>query len=282
MLKNRLIPCLILRDELIVQSVKFKRYLPIGKATIAIEFFVNWDVDEIVLLDITATTQGRRPNLDLISYYAYECFVPFTVGGGIKSVDDMRDVLKAGADKVALNAAAVERPELITEGADRYGTQCITLSIDAKRAGDGYEVFTHSGKRPTGMSPVEWAVKAERLGAGEILLNSIDRDGMRQGYDTDLIRRVSSEVSIPVIACGGVGRMEHFVEGVTKGDAQAVAAANIFQHTEHSTIIAKTCLKNAGVDVRLSSAVKYEGIEIDETGRLVSPIETVHDMFKLD
>ncbi|OGQ07192.1 MAG: imidazole glycerol phosphate synthase subunit HisF [Deltaproteobacteria bacterium RIFCSPLOWO2_12_FULL_40_28] len=269
MLKYRLIPVLILKNDRLVQSIQFKRYLPIGGAKIAIEFFVNWDVDEIVLLDIDATLKKRQPQFDLISFFARKCFVPFTVGGGISSLDDIRNVIKAGADKVCLNTAAIRFPELITRGAERFGTQCITISIDAKKNSQGeYEVYLLSGKEPTGMHPVEWAQKVEALGAGEILLTSIERDGTKQGYDLELTRQVAQAVSIPVIACGGVGRMEHFVEGILKGSAHAVAAANIFQYTEHSTIIAKAYLKKANIDIRLSSDVTYEGFTIDEAGRI--------------
>ena len=269
MLKYRLIPCLILKDDRIVQSIKFKRYLPIGTANVAIEFFVNWDVDEIVLLDIHASRHKRKPQTDLISLFARKCFVPFTVGGGISSVEDMRNVLKVGADKICINRTAFKNPGIISQGAETFGSQCITVSVDAKKNEDGlYEVFLNSGIEPTGMHPVEWAQKVEQLGAGEILLNSIDRDGTKQGYDLELIRKVTEAVRIPVITCGGVGKMEHFVEGITKGMAQAVAAANIFQYTEHSTIIAKAYLKKAGIDVRLTSQVNYNDIEIDTTGRI--------------
>ncbi len=270
MLKYRLIPCLILKDDLIVQSIQFKRYLPIGKAEVAIEFFVNWDVDEIVLLDINASRKGRKPRLDLIALYAEECFVPFTVGGGISTLSDIRNVIRAGADKVSINTEAVRSPHFITEGAKTFGCQCITVSIDAKKNSSGdYEVFVNSGKESTGLHPAEWAQKVQSLGAGEILLTSIDRDGTKQGYDLDLIHMVTDAVTIPVVACGGVGTMDHFIQGIVDGGAQAVAAANIFQYTEHSTIIAKSALKKAGIPVRLSSQVKYEGFNIDEKGRLI-------------
>ena len=270
MLKCRLIPCLILKDDLIVQSIQFKRYLPIGRAQVAIEFFVNWDVDEIVLLDIQATRQNRKPRADLIAFYAKECFVPFTVGGGISTVEDIRNVISAGADKGSINTAAIKNPDFIAEGAEKFGCQCITISIDAKKNQSGnYEVFLNSGREPTGLHPAEWAQKVQSLGAGEILLTSIDRDGTKQGYDLDLIHQVSEAVNIPVIACGGVGKMEHFIEGVNRGGAQAVSAANIFQYTEHSTIVAKSALKRAGIPIRLSSQVKYENLNIDERGRLI-------------
>lgn len=258
MLKHRLIPCLILKDNKIVQSIKFKRYLPIGSAEVAIEFFMNWDVDEIVLLDIKATQENRKPQLDLIKQFASSCFLPLSVGGGIKSIDDMREILKVGADKIIINHAAVKNPNLIQESARIFGSQCITVSIDFKyNADDHAEVFIDSGKVATGLNPVDWAKKIESLGAGEILLNSIDRDGTRQGYDLPLTKAVQNAVNIPVIACGGVGKMEHFVEGIQTAGAHAVAAANIFQHTEHSTIIAKSALKKAGIEIRLDTEANY-------------------------
>lgn len=270
MLKKRLIPCLILKGDKIVQSIKFKRYLPIGQANVAIEFFMNWDVDEIVLLDIEASAQQRPPNYELISHFAKHCFLPFSVGGGITSLEEMRKVLHAGADKIIINRAAVKYPGLIQEGARVFGNQCMVVSIDSKlNEKQEHEVAIESGKVLTGMDPVLWAKEVESLGAGEILLNSVDRDGTKQGYDIDLVRRVQESVNIPVIACGGVGKMSHLVEGFTKANAHAVSAANIFQYTEHSTIIAKVYLKRAGIDVRLDSQVKYEDIDIDESGRIV-------------
>lgn len=270
MLKHRLIPVLILINDRIVQSIQFERYLPIGRAQVAIEFFVNWDVDEILFLDIHASRQKRTPRIELIQFISKRCFVPFTIGGGISSIESIRDVIKAGADKVSLNTSAFKNPKLITQGAESFGCQCITVSIDAKKSKNGqYEVFLDSGTQPTGVSPVDWARHVEQLGGGEIFLNSIDRDGTKLGYDTELIRQVSQAVKIPVIACGGVGKMQHFVDGIQIGRAQSVAAANIFQYTEHSTIVAKAYMKSAGIDVRLSSKVNYDGIHIDELGRIV-------------
>lgn len=270
MLKHRLIPCLIIKDGLLVQSIQFKRYLPIGRPEVAIEFFVKWDVDEIILLDIHATRQQQKPRVDLIAHYAQECFVPLTVGGGISAIDDIRAVIRAGADKVSINAAALHTPEFITAAANEFGCQCVVVSMDVKRHPEGrYEVYADSGREPTGKDPVAWAKTVEQLGAGEIFLNAIDRDGTKRGYDVELIAQVSAAVGIPVIACGGVGKAEHFVDGIVAGKAQAVAAANIFQYTEHSTIVAKSYLKRAGLDVRLSSAVTYEHARMDAVGRLV-------------
>lgn len=270
MLKKRLIACLLIRNGLIVQSIGFNRYLPIGRPKFPIEFVVKWDVDEIVLLDMSATPEGRGPDHEVLSLLSRSCFVPLTVGGGIRTVDDVRNIVRAGADKVCVNSHAIERPHLVSEIADVFGSQCVVVSMDCRREKDGsFQVYTHSGKRATGLSAAEWAQQVAGLGAGEVFLNSIDRDGSKQGYDIDLIRSVTDAVSIPVIACGGVGSHSHFAAGIIKGGASAVAAANIFHYIEHSTIVAKTHLLRAGVDVRLDSNAKYEDREFDASGRLM-------------
>lgn len=270
MLKNRLICCLILQNELLVQSIGFKKYLPIGKAKIAVEFMTDWDIDEIIILDITASREGRKPNLNLIATASQKCFVPITVGGGISTLEDIHGVIRAGADKISINNIALKTPKFITEAAESYGTQCVVVSIDVKRNSFGkYEVYADSGLRATGLDPIEWAQKCEELGAGEIFLNSIDRDGAKQGYDIELIKQVSDKVKIPVIACGGVGNMNHFVEGITRGGASAVAAANIFQHIEHSPIVAKSFLSKAGIAVRLDEHAHYTAFVFDDSGRIL-------------
>lgn len=270
MLKKRLVACLLIRDGLIVQSIGFNRYLPIGQPRFPIEFVAKWDVDEIVLLDMSATPKKRVLDTEVLELLSRSCFVPLTVGGGIKSVDDVRRIIRAGADKVTVNAHAVVRPELISEIADIFGSQCVVVSIDCRLEKDGrYQVYTHSGARSTGLTPEFWAQRVEQLGAGEIFLNSIDRDGSKRGYDIELIQRVTDVVSIPVIACGGVGRHSHFAAGILNGGASAVAAANIFHYIEHSTIVAKAHLLRAGVDVRLDSNAKYEDRDFDASGRLM-------------
>jgi cyclase len=269
MLKKRLIACLLLRDDLIVQSFGFNRYLPLGKPRFSLEFLVKWDVDEIVLLDITASAQGRGPNEEVLEMLSEHCYVPLTVGGGIRSVDDVRRVIRAGADKVCINTHAFNRPQLITDIADNFGSQCAVVSMDCLREADGsYQVYVEGGKKATGLTPLAWAQRSAALGAGEILVNSIDRDGSRLGYDIALIASIAQAVNIPVIALGGAGKMEHFVEGIEAG-VSAVAAANIFQHTEHSTILAKAHLLKGGVDVRLDSLATYEDRRFDENGRLI-------------
>lgn len=268
MLKKRLVACLLIRNGLIVQSYGFNRYLPIGRPRFPIEFVAKWDVDEIVLLDMSATPHNCHIDelgVEMLSQY---CYVPLTVGGGLKCVDDVRRVVRAGADKVCLNSHALLRPELITEVADVFGSQCVVVSIDCRRESDGsYQVYSNSGRTATFYSATDWAAKCQLLGAGEIFLNSIDRDGSRNGYDLELIELISSSVNIPVIACGGVGNYGHFAPGIVAG-ASAVAAANIFQHIEHSTILAKAHMLKAGIDVRLDSQAKYENREFDENGRL--------------
>ena len=270
MLKKRLVACLVVKDGLIVQSLGFKDYLPIGRPRFPIEFVAKWDVDEIVILDISATSEGRGPDNSLLEMLSRSCFVPLTVGGGIRSVEDARQAIRAGADKVCINAQALARPELISEIADVLGSQCVVVSMDCRLDIDGsHQVYSHSGKIATGLYSIQWARKVEELGAGEVFLNSIDRDGSKKGYDIELIRGVTSAVSIPVIACGGVGNYYHFAQGIIEGGASAVAAANIFHFIEHSTILAKAHLLHAGVDVRLVSRARYEDREFDENGRLM-------------
>ena len=263
MLKKRLIPCLIIKDGLLVQSIGFREYLFIGKLRFTIERFNEWDVDEVMVIDISATPECRGPNFSMFSEVSKYCFVPTTIGGGIRSVEDIRGLLNVGADKVCMNTHAFSNPELIKESSRIFGSQCIVVSIDARKTGENtYEVFTDSGKRASGTDPVSWAKRAESLGAGEIFLNSIDRDGMKTGFDTELIRAVSEAVSIPVIACGGAGRMSDFAQAIKAG-ASAVAASNIFQHSEHATIKAKAAMRKAGIDVRISIPATYLDKEVE-------------------
>ncbi len=267
MLKTRLIPCIITRGDRVVQSFGFNKYLPIGDIKTAIEFFVKWDVDEIIILDITATKEKRTPNLDLIEWAASECFVPLTVGGGITNINDIRRLINAGADKVCLNTLARISPNFVTEASSLFGSQCITVSVDAKKIGDSYFLYNHLQNKEEKIKVIDYVKKLEFLGAGEIFLNSVDRDGSRAGYDTKLLKLVSSKVRIPVIACGGVGTSSHLPLGVIEGGCQAVSASNIFQHTEHSTIAAKSMLLKHGVEVRLSGKVKYDQFKFDKMGR---------------
>jgi len=262
--KTRLIPCLLLKNGLIVRSEKFTYHQIIGDPTTQLERYNAWRVDELIYLDISRdesydvrrsdakiATQGSRTLLEIIEVVAKVCFMPLTFGGRIRSLEEIRERLAHGADKVTINTIAVQRPDFITESARVFGSQCIVVSIDVKRHDDGRaEVFTHGGKQPTGLDPIAWAREAERRGAGEIFLNAIDRDGAGRGYDLELIRRVSEATKIPVIACGGVGKFQDFVAGATEGKADAVSAANIFHFTEMSYKSAKKTMAKAGLNVR--------------------------------
>ncbi|WP_086480829.1 imidazole glycerol phosphate synthase cyclase subunit [Oceanospirillum sanctuarii] len=267
MIKTRLIPCVITKGDLVVQSFNFNKFLPIGDIKTAIEFFANWDVDEIIVIDIDASKEKRDPNFDLVSWASKECFVPLTVGGGIKSQRHIDKLLKAGADKVCLNSVARENIEFITESSNTFGNQCITVSIDIKMVNGKYFIYDYTKKEIVDSDVRLHLQNIESAGAGEILINSVDRDGSRQGYDIELLKQASSSVTIPVIALGGVGRFEHLSEAITNGGCHAAAAANIFQHVEHSTIAAKSQMRAAGINVRLSSDVKYEDFSLDILGR---------------
>ena len=252
MLKHRLIPVLILRDGRVVQSVKFKHTNVIhSKPVTAVDFFNRWAVDEMVVLDVSRNQRKRQKFYEVVLGLSKKCFVPLTVGGWVDSVEEVRKLLRLGADKVTINTEAVRRPPLIKECAKVFGSQCIVVSIDVKDHGDSqYEVYIDRGREPTGLSPFEWAKQAQEMGAGEIFLNCIDRDGFRQGYDLVLLRGVVNAVNIPVIAMGGVFTWQHLVDGIVAGHADAVAAANIFHYTEHSTKKAKRYMRQAGIDVR--------------------------------
>ena len=254
----RVIPCLDVDAGRVVKGVNF---LDLRDAGDPVELAARYDAegaDELVFLDITESSDDRDTIVDVVSRTAEQVFIPFTIGGGIRSVDDARRLLRAGADKVSVNTAAVERPDLIAELSDEFGVQCVVVAIDARRGlpesdaptKSGYEVFTHGGRTSTGMDAVWWANKAERLGAGEILLTSMDRDGTRDGFDLALTRAVSDAVGIPVIASGGVGGLQHLVDGVTEGGADAVLAASIFHFGESTIGEAKTYLADHGVLTR--------------------------------
>jgi cyclase len=252
MLKKRLIPVLILRDGQVVQSVQFKHTNVIHwNPVTAVDFFNGWAVDEIIILDVSRKLGQRQKFYDAISALSTKCFVPLSVGGWVTSVDDMRMLLRLGADKIVVNTAAVRRPALLTEGAAVFGSQCVVVSIDARRTAEGrHEVYIDRGREATGLDPVAWARAAVAHGAGELLVNSIDHDGNRGGYDLELIRGVAEAVEVPVIAFGGVFTWDHLVGGIVDGKAEAVAAANIFHYTELSTRRAKDHMRQAGIDVR--------------------------------
>jgi cyclase len=247
----RVVPCLDVTDGRVVKGVNFVGLRDAGDP---VELAARYDeegADELVFLDITASSDARATMIDVVRRTADEVFIPFTVGGGIRALDDARAMLRAGADKVSVNTAAVQRPELIGEIAAEFGAQCVVCAIDAKARPGGYEVFVHGGRTPTGIDALAWAAEATERGAGEILLTSMDRDGTRAGFDLALTRAVTSAVGVPVIASGGVGTLQHLVEGVVDGGADAVLAASIFHFGEHTVRDAKEALAAAGVTVRL-------------------------------
>lgn len=247
MLKTRVIPCLTIKDLRLVKSIQFKEHRNIGSYIAAVRVFNARDVDEMIVLDLDAAKTGIKPWL--LEELTKECFMPLTIGGGIKTLEDIRTLLKLGADKVAINTAALERPEFISEAAEKFGNQCIVISIDAKKMNNHYEVFKNGGTAGTGRKPEEWAKEAEKLGAGEILITSIDEDGRMGGYDLDLIKLITEAVKIPVIACGGAGKPEDFVPAVKAG-ASAVAAASIFQYTQITPMNIKEYLSKSGIETR--------------------------------
>ncbi|MCB2182805.1 MAG: imidazole glycerol phosphate synthase cyclase subunit [Desulfobulbaceae bacterium] len=252
MLKIRIMPTLLYRDFELVKGVGFDSWRGVGSAMQAIRVYNMREVDELVFLDITAMQEDRRPDFELIDDLADECFMPLTVGGGVTSLEDVKQLLAVGADKVAMNSQAVHDPELIRAVSHKFGSQCAVVSIDARKEPDGrYQVYTHSGKKPTGLDPVEVAVRAAEYGAGEILLTSIERDGTMEGYDLVLTGRVSDAVSIPVIASGGAGQYEHLYEALQTGKASALAAASIFHFTEQTPLEAKRYLREKNINVRL-------------------------------
>lgn len=252
MSKVRIIPTLLFKELGLVKGVKFDSWRRVGSAIQSIKIYNLREVDELVFLDIAASRNGRCPDFETVDEIADECFMPLTVGGGIRTVDDVRRLLQNGADKVSINSAAVTNPRLLREVADNFGSQCVVVSIDAKIDQSGqYEVYSHGGTRPTGKDPVDFASEAEALGAGEILLTSIDRDGTLNGYDLDLTRSVCQAVSIPVIASGGAGSYEDMARAVREAGAVAVAAASMFHFTQQTPLGAKRYLLDCGIAVRI-------------------------------
>jgi imidazole glycerol-phosphate synthase subunit HisF len=250
MLAKRIIPCLDVKDGRVVKGTQFVDLKDAGDPVEIAKVYDQQGADEIAFLDITASYERRDILLDIVQRTAEEIFIPLTVGGGVRRLEDIRTLLKAGADKVSVNTAAVKDPQFVERASKRFGSQCIVIAIDAKRKGDTWEVFTHGGRVPTGLDALLWAKKMEDLGAGEILLTSMDRDGTKDGYDIDLTRSISDQVSIPVIASGGVGTLDHLYEGLAHGKASAVLAASIFHYREFSISQVKSFLKEKGVTVR--------------------------------
>jgi imidazole glycerol-phosphate synthase subunit HisF len=251
MLKVRIIPCLDVHDGRVVKGVQFVDLRDAGDPVEQARVYDAAGADELTFLDITASHENRETILDVVARTAEQCFMPLTVGGGVRAVEDIRRLLLAGADKVSINSAAVARPEFVREAAEKYGDQCIVVAIDARQTSPGkWEVFTHGGRKGTGLDAVDWARRMTELGAGEILLTSMDRDGTKSGFDLELTRAVSDAVPVPVVASGGVGTLDHLVEGVTQGGASAVLAASIFHFGEFTIAQAKERLAQAGVPIR--------------------------------
>ena len=247
----RVIPCLDVANGRVVKGVNFVDLRDAGDPVEQAQAYDTAGADELCFLDISASHEGRGTLLDMVRRTAEVCFMPLTVGGGVRSVDDARALLLAGADKVAVNSAAVSRPELVQEIAEKFGSQCIVGSVDARRVGDGkWEIFTHGGRKPTGIDALEHALTLEKMGAGELLVTSMDGDGTKAGYDLDLTRTIADAVGVPVVASGGVGTLDHLVEGVTKGKASAVLAASIFHFGTYSVAEAHEALRAAGIPAR--------------------------------
>lgn len=251
MLKVRIIPTLLWKNQGLVKGVAFNSWRRVGTILPAIKVYNARQVDELIVVDISATSERRAPDFEEIREFSAECFVPLTVGGGIRNIEDIKQLLRAGADKICINTAVFDRPELVSEAAERFGSQCVVVSIDAIKKPDGsYCCMSHSGQLETNRDPGEWAAEMEQRGAGEILITSVDRDGTMAGYDLELIRRITSRVRIPVIASGGAGNYEHLLDAIDTGKAAAVAAASIFHFTEQTPLEAKKYLAARGIPVR--------------------------------
>lgn len=252
MLQKRIIPCLDVANGRVVKGTNFVNLRDAGDPVELAAFYDKEGADELVFLDINASFEGRKTLLDMVYRTAGEVFIPYTVGGGISTLDDIRAILAAGADKVSLNTAAVNNPNLVSEAASKFGSQCVVVAIDARQSGPSkWEVYSHGGRTATGINAVEWAQKVESLGAGEILLTSMDRDGTKDGFDLPLTRSIARAVNIPVIASGGVGTLQHIAAGLTEGEADAALAASIFHYGEYSIRETKEYLRSIGISVRI-------------------------------
>ena len=251
MLKNRIIPCLDVKNGRVVKGINFVDLKDAGDPVEQAKIYSDGGADEICFLDITASNENRGTIYDVVKDTSKKCFVPLTVGGGVRSVEDINKLLNCGADKVSINTAAVQNAEVVVESSKKFGSQCIVVAIDAKKNGDLWEVFTHGGRNNTGINAIEFAGKMEKCGAGELLITSMDRDGTQAGYDIDLMSKISSGVNIPVIASGGAGNLDHLVDGIKSGKASAVLAASIFHYGKYSVKEAKQYLDSKGIPVRI-------------------------------
>ena len=250
MLKIRIIPCLDVKNGRVVKGVNFVNLVDAGDPVEAAQAYDEAGADELCFLDITASHENRSILLDVVKRTAEKCFMPLTVGGGVRTNKDIKMLLDSGADKVSINTSAITNPNFIKEASEAFGSQCIVVAIDAKRNNDGWQIFTHGGREPTGLDPIDFAKKAEFLGAGEILLTSMDRDGTKKGYDTDLLNKITNTLEIPVIASGGVGNIDHLIDGIKEGGASAVLAASIFHFGEITIKEVKDKLSEEGLSVR--------------------------------
>ncbi len=252
MLTKRIIPCLDVNEGRVVKGVRFLDLVDAGDPVLVASYYDKAGADELVFLDITASADHRATVVDMVEQVAEQVFLPFTVGGGIRTVDDFRTLLRAGADKISVNSAAIDRPELLSEAADKFGSQCVVIAIDAKRRaeGSGWTIYKHGGRIDCGIDAVEWARECEKRGAGEVLLTSMDADGTKAGYDLELTRAISDAVGIPVIASGGAGKPDHFYEALTKGGADAALAASLFHYKELTICEVKDYLDERGVPIR--------------------------------
>ena len=251
MLKNRIIPCLDVKNGRVVKGINFVDLKDAGDPVEQAKIYSDGGADEICFLDITASNENRSTIYEVVKKTSEKCFVPLTVGGGVRSIKDINKLLKCGADKVSINTAAVQNPKIVMESSLKFGSQCIVVAIDAKKKDDKWEIFTHGGRNKTGIDAIEYAKKMENNGAGELLVTSMDRDGTQIGYDIELIKKITSNVNIPVIASGGVGNLDHLVDGIKKGNASAVLAASIFHYGTHSIKEAKQYLDSKGIPVRI-------------------------------
>jgi len=251
MLKNRIIPCLDVKNGRVVKGINFVDLKDAGDPVEQAKIYSDGGADEICFLDITASNENRNTIYDVVKDTSKKCFVPLTVGGGVKSVEDINKLLNCGADKVSINTAAVQNSEVVVQSSKKFGSQCIVVAIDAKKNGEKWEIFTHGGRNNTGIDALEFARKMEECGAGELLVTSMDRDGTQVGYDIDLMSKISSKVNIPVIASGGVGNLDHLVDGIIRGKANAVLAASVFHYGKYSVKEAKEYLNSKGIPVRL-------------------------------
>ena len=267
MLKKRIAANLVVKDGIVVQSINFRKHLPVGKPAIAVEFLNQWGIDEIILTDITATSIRRPPDFNMIKAASHKCYVPLTVGGGITEIDHIKELMHCGADKISLNQSAIHQSELITKAAHIFGNQCIVISIDAVKDHGTYKVYDYINKKPLNMSPSEFVRNVQDLGAGEILINSVDRDGSYLGYDIDLINSVCEVAQVPVICCGGAKNANDFIKVLKGTKVSAASAANFFHFTEHSVNTTKANIRNA-MDVRLETFADYSEASFDSELRL--------------